>query len=558
MDFLFIYICCFLSAFFLFSYGYIINKFILKFNLKNYSEIVLIGTIFLTFIGLITNFISSLNPIFNSFLFFFSFILFLFIKELKLILLIKTLLLISFIGYITFILDSSNTPDAGLYHLPYISILNNEKIIFGSVNLHFRFGHISALQYLSSIFNNLIFNDNGILIPLTIIYSSSILFFYEEFKANKNNLTLKFFNFLCLIFILTSMNRYGELGNDDPAAILCLITIYYFFINFLSRKENSNELFQKLLLFSSYTFLVKQFYALIILFIIYFIFKSYKKVKFINFSNIFSIFFVFLWLIKNLISTGCILYPVTFTCFDKLPWSATKTFNDPKLVSISSEAWAKAYPDRTDLSKNELEYISNNKWIFSWLKENPKVIIQNLSPLILIGLTIILLNLKHFKLNKKTQNILKVVLILKLLVSFYWFLKFPTYRYGSGYLGIFVITLILIFFAKINFTKNINKTLVTILIITSVLIVGKNFKRINENYANYYLDYPWPKKNSFTNENNVNTNKPVFQKNELIYYRAHPYPLCMYSISPCTHFDSKVLKKTIFNYYKLFIPEKIY
>ena len=126
--------------------------FIFKFKLKNYSEIILLGTIFLTFIGLVSNFISSLNPIFNSFLFFFSFLLFLFIKELKLILLIKTLLLISCIGFITFILDSSNTPDAGLYHLPYISILNNEKIIFGSVNLHFRFGHVSSLQYLSSIF----------------------------------------------------------------------------------------------------------------------------------------------------------------------------------------------------------------------------------------------------------------------------------------------------------------------------------------------------------------------------------------------------------------------
>ena len=62
-------------------------------------------------------------------------------------------------------------------------------------------------------------------------------------------------------------------------------------------------------------------------------------------------------------------------------------------------------------------------------------------------------------------------------------------------------------------------------------------------------------KNSFTNENNVNTNKPVFQNNELIYYRAHPYPLCMYSISPCTHFDSKVIKN-YFNYYKLFIQSR--
>ena len=33
-----------------------------------------------------------------------------------------------------------------LYHLPYTSILNNEKIIIGLSNIHFRFAHTSIVS----------------------------------------------------------------------------------------------------------------------------------------------------------------------------------------------------------------------------------------------------------------------------------------------------------------------------------------------------------------------------------------------------------------------------
>ena len=48
-------------------------------------------------------------------------------------------------------LSNTYRPDAGLYHLPYINILNENKIILGISNLHQRFGHTSIMQYLSAI-----------------------------------------------------------------------------------------------------------------------------------------------------------------------------------------------------------------------------------------------------------------------------------------------------------------------------------------------------------------------------------------------------------------------
>ncbi len=555
MDYILVFVFCFLTTFSLFSYGFIFNKFIFKFNIDNYSETIFIGVIVLTFIALTVNFISSLNPFFNSVFFFISLIFFFFIREIYVSNLFKNLFIISLIGFVTFLLDSSNRPDAGLYHLPFISMLNDHKIILGSVNLHFRFGHVSSLQYLSSLFNNYLFKDNGILIPLTIIYATTILFFLEKFKKYSENNLIKLYSFFSIIFILTSMNRYSEFGNDDPAVFFFLLTVFYFLSNFTYKFNHPNEIFSKILLFSSLTFLTKQFYALIIFFPLYYLIKHYKKIKLINKANIFSFLLVSFWLIKNLLTTACVIYPLNFTCISSLPWSTHDTKYSPKIVSISSEAWAKAFPDRKDTDRSETEHLSDNQWISGWLETHLQVIINNLIPLLIIGLLIGLLNFKRFKTHTVHSNVLSIIFYFNLFFSIYWFLKFPTYRYGAGYIGILIITLILIIYEKIDFKDSFNRTLSSLLIIVSTVIILKNFNRIIKNHDNYYIDHPWPKKNSFTNENFKNTNIPVFQKNEIVYYYSHPYPICMYSKSPCTHFRNNISKKNILKNYTLFIPK---
>ena len=104
-------------------------------------------------------------------------------------------------------------PDAILYHLQYTSILNDEKIILGLANIHFRFGHISIMQYFSAFFNNYIFTEKGIVLSSAIIASSIIVNFisqiYNYLKNKKFNFHF-FFLFLVFIFIVYKMNRFGE------------------------------------------------------------------------------------------------------------------------------------------------------------------------------------------------------------------------------------------------------------------------------------------------------------------------------------------------------------
>ena len=80
---------------------------------------------------------------------------------------------------------NTNRPDAGLYHLPYINILNESNLIIGLSNLHFRYGHISIIQYISAIYNNSIFTDNGILVPTAVIYLALLSYLIKEIFTKK-------------------------------------------------------------------------------------------------------------------------------------------------------------------------------------------------------------------------------------------------------------------------------------------------------------------------------------------------------------------------------------
>ncbi len=434
-------------------------------------------------------------------------------------------------------------------------MLNEEKIILGSVNLHFRFGHVSSLQYLSSLFNNFVFNENGILIPLTIFFSTIVIYFYEEYRDN-NNKFLKLYSIFSLIFILTSMNRYSGFGNDDPAHMLYLVAIFNFLKIIYVPDNEKNLFFKKLTYYTVNTFLIKQFYILILILPILVYFIYLKKINLQNKCNLFSTILISIWLLKNILVSGCVLYPANISCFQSLNWSPNGTLSNPIKVSIESEAWAKAWPDRSDKSIGLSEHISDYQWIDAWLKSHLKVVLKKLSPLTILSILFLIIII--FTIKEKNKLPLKRLLItifyLHIFFSLVWFFKFPTYRYGAAYMGVSIILLSLLLINFYNIKEKTFKFLNISLIVICILVGFKNIKRIYENINITYVDYPWPKKNSFTQSNYINFNKPIYDnKKEIIYYEAYPYTLCMYSKGPCTSFRNLDLKRQIiFRNYKMY------
>ena len=173
-----------------------------------------------------------------------------------------------------------NRPDGFLYHLPYSQILNDHKIIVGLSNIHFRFGHISIFQYISSFFVNSIYYKNGLLVPISLVPSFFYFYCLERFIKDFDNIETRlnsYFIFLFLIISLYAFSRYSGWGNDAQVHIFFFLTIIYLLD--LSNNKKNLDLFYKLSLTSLFTFLIKPFHF--ITFFIPFIFLLFLKIKFI-------------------------------------------------------------------------------------------------------------------------------------------------------------------------------------------------------------------------------------------------------------------------------------
>ena len=514
----------------IFSSGKFFNRVFFN-EQKNFFELIIFGVIFLSFVALLINFFFSLNPFLNILFIVLPIIYYLIFENndykndfIKIFILsILTVILIS--------LENTNRPDAGLYHLPFINILNESNLIVGITNLHFRFGHISILQYISAIFNNPFFGSNGILIPPSIIFLSLTGYFFQNLIKKKefDNL-VQVLSFIFLSYCLINMNRYSSWGNDDFASILfliCIIEAYKLYLNF-----NLKDL-SKLSLFCSFAFLIKTFFIIIFIIPFFILIKYYKKIslsKFLNSINIFSFFFICIWLLKNYLNSSCFLFPLEFTCIFNTDWSMSKiAINN---ISNISEAWAKDFPNYDNKNIGFNNYISDFNWISSWLHNHFIVILKNI--LILIPIILVLNIFVKIKYNKIQNKFIKEFLIVSFLLCLIWFLKFPLLRFGEGFL-VTLITLSFLYIKinKINFKnyKSFNKIFISILII---IIIGKNGYRIFNNYEYLYVDYPWPKKNSYSDTNKLNEYVGVIENDKIIYYKSkNENNLCMYGKAPC-------------------------
>ena len=341
----------------IYGQGIIFNELIINrvTSIDNFNETFIFGIIFLSFVTLILNFFFPINKEIGSILLLISFIFFfynlVFSKSKKKIFIY--ILILTIISFLLICYSTINRPDAGLYHLPYTSVINENKIIFGITNLHFRFGHISIIQYLSAAFNNYILPIEAITIPISIIFSSFIYFIYEKLNDNlkKNKIHLAIILFLLTIFSIYSFNRYSEYGNDTPSHIFFSI----FFIYIILQNKFDLKFFSKVVLISTYLFTIKPFMFILSLLVFYLFIKLKNKKKILlDRTIIFSTVFLIFWTVKNLITSGCIIYPVSKTCLKNLSYfDLEKT----KLEEVVGESWSKDFPNYKEGKYELKEYI---------------------------------------------------------------------------------------------------------------------------------------------------------------------------------------------------------
>ena len=517
-------------------------------NNKSYEENGFFGFILLGFLALFLNFFFPLNLYINNLVLIFILTLGLklnFFKQ-KIFKLLKKIFFTSLLAYIFIAYSNVNNPDAFLYHLPYSKIINDDKIILGLTNLHFRFGHISIFQYISSLFVNSFFGIKGVLIPISLLTSFFFIYCFKKFKKDFQNVELRFFSyivFIILIISLYSFNRYSGWGNDAQAHIYYFLVIIYF-LNL--RLDDNIDNFYKLLTTSLFCFFIKPFYLISFLIPLYFFLKSKYKLKIIKSKiSIFLILFSLFWFLKNVLVSSCFIYPVNSSCIKSTSWyNETSTLK----ASIESEAWSKDWNNNSNKSLNLKKYVKKFNWLKNWLNNHFKVLTEKILPVLIFLLFNLILFFFSKCFKKKFKNEINTELIYLFTINFLgclvWFLKFPIFRYGASYLYAFLfLSIYILLINRINLEKLFKLKFVFLLIIYLGFfgIIIKNLIRIykTEQISVYPLVY----------DKNFDGKVIKFYNSDgvFIHYRNEK-GLCGYSRSPCRFIDTDIKKDIVLGY----------
>lgn len=522
---------------------------IFKYKESNLIDTSIIGIISASLLPLIVNFFLPLSLIVNTTFLLTIFSIFLFSKLNLGKFDYFFILAVTILSFIIILFDNEYRPDAGLYHLPYIQILNEKNIIIGLTNLHTRFGHISIIQYLSAFNLNIFTGKEGLIIPISVIFSFIYLYFlYDIHKLLKKREDIsvgKVFSIFILIYITYKINRYSEFGNDAPAHLL----FFYLISKFLYYKKNSLKNIHNIYLYTVYLFLNKVFFIFTFVIPLYLLIQ--KKKIFLNLIFSVPTLLFFLWILKNILISGCLIFPMKNTCFEGFKWTNLHLIES---ANIEADAWAKAWPQNLNKALSMEEFTNNFKWVESWLSVHFRYIIKILLPYIIFLILILtyLINIQKKSLNNFIKNDRYLLLILLSIIgSITFFLKFPVYRYGYSYLILLIFTSFIWSFKFINKAKFL--IICKILIpLSLIVILSKQFVRyqINYNDRNFIPDHIFIDKK----EHDIKYNKVYLSDTFKVYYSKNE---CFYGLAPCTNYDYSINKKKL-NHKKKFIFNIIY
>ena len=345
-----------------------------------------------------------------------------------------------------------------------------------------------------------------------------------------------------LFVIIIDTNRFSEFGNDKIAHIIFFIFIFFIFKFLIEKNMKLEKLPQMIMLLSLMIFMIKGVYVLLIFLILYLLLYYHSKIKFINIFSLFLIFVLFGWILKNFFISGCLIFPVPITCFEDLLWSNNFAISDKLII----EAWSKSYPT-SNKNLNYAQYIIGFNWVPVWIDSHLLILLERIAQVLIPIFFILIISIK--KEQYKSQNYFNMYILLFFLASFiiFWFLNFPLYRFGSGYIYAFICIAIVLSFKNFNTTR-LEKTSSIILILCFSIVLIKNLNRIDNNFSQKYHNYPWMKIYSDKKNKKIEYEK-IYYKNSSFFYLFPGENLCFYSPGPCSYKRENNLKiDKMFNY----------
>lgn len=380
-----------------------------------------------------------------------------FFKKIFYYVLIPGILLIS-----TF--DINFNYDAGYYHLLHQSWLRESNLVIGMSNIFWPLGISSIYEYISSI---MWFDTSFVFLHFINIFF--IHFFYIFISENLFNKEKYLYNSSIFILFFSLFDNFGLGGGRNGFIYIQGLTmqdvtlgIIYFFLFIVlilkikSKKINNLEIVL-ISLFSLFVYQIKVSGFLIL--VMYFTLLIYiLKNKLIDFRTVFNLNIPFLglstiWALKSLFTTGCLVFPVSFTCFNFFSWyqlGSTEAYE-----SVTTQA--------------SLTYELDQPFI-QWILDTGTFEYRNQIFLNYFMTILILIVIKQLFFEKEKLTFeLKIIFIFFIILNFIFLLFYgPIPRYA---IGISMISVSFFGFSTSKIKFKISNTIIYFLIFSSIFLV---------------------------------------------------------------------------------------
>jgi len=353
---------------------------------------------------------------------------------------------------------------------------------------------------------------------LFMIFSN--IFFLEKIfksKINNKNIFILFLSLFSFIFVNTVFSRISEHGTDRSALILIFVLSIIFLESINNKNKNFNNFknyYDKILIILFLIISLKVFYLIYLIFLFLFLYEyntvlkdtsNQKKILIDKFTILFCSG-LFLVIFTMFLNTGCLIYPASFTCFDKVSWAIQ--IDEVKKMQEWYELWSKAGASPLYRVENPSDYIKNFNWTSNWITN---YFFSKVSDFILVLILILITVFSFFNsgLQRFTKIKFKFFYVILLLLFFEWFYNHPSLRYG----GYSVIALLLfipmsVYLSNVYKTENILKKFRILILISILVFISKNVARIvdeNLKYGYQPLKVPY-----------YNINKKLFNYDEIL------------------------------------------
>lgn len=499
------------------GYGKFLNILLFKNTNKiNYGEYGLLGLVFVSFLSTFIHFFYKIDTSVNSIIYFFGlFLAFnnfgktkLFLKKNKS--LFSTLFVIS----ILMIIYHKPNEDFGYYHLPYLINYTSDKVIFGLSSVQTNQGWNSMWLNLTATYNLPILGMNGIHLTNVVFFIffslailGPIINFRQKIKTNHIKFLIVFFCLTFFFYFVLKFSRLNTYGFDVPSNFIA-IYCFYLFLEFFSFKNEStqikNKIFQKIIIFSLFSVLIKLSNFLVLLLPASIFFRT--GIKIFSKTFIFTCLFLLLWAIQQFVYTGCFFFPLILSCFD-VSWFNLNTvldlLNHTKGINKSFAQY------HGNLS--ELEYSRNYNWAPTWFGRTKIEMLEHFSLFIIIFSFLILFFYKKVKYKINTKyNIFYIILFIILFQILFWFHTSPLVRFGFHYVLLFLFFVLILIFKNFEIDNKRYINFIFIIYIGLSINFQKNLFRIyNDIKKGNTFFYSYPKvffENEFISDKNINVN----------------------------------------------------